>query len=153
MSCGNCSGARSAPTLSLSISTTTNRITNTGFSYDAAGNVLTDGFSSYIWNAEGRMDSTAGYRYVYDGDGRRVAKVTGGHGRGSTGRNPSQQTHNSNEKLYWYGLGGQVLAESDLSGTIISEYIYFSGQRIARRTPSGTVHYYLSDRLGSARVM
>ncbi|MBI4443869.1 MAG: glucosaminidase domain-containing protein [Acidobacteria bacterium] len=114
---------------------------------------MTDGFSSYIWNAEGRMDSTAGYRYIYDGDGRRVAKVAGGHGRGSTGRNPSGQTHNSNEKLYWYGISGEVLAESDRSGTIISEYIYFSGQRIARRTPSGTVHYYLSDRLGSARVM
>ena len=59
----------------------------------------------------------------------------------------------SNGKLYWYGVQGEVLAESDLSGTILYEYVYFNGKRIARRTPAGTVHYFLADRLGSARVM
>ena len=79
------------------------------------------------------MVSTAGVTYDYDGDGRRVAKTTG--------------------KLYWYGLGGEVLAEGDAAGNITYEYIYFAGKRIARRTPAGTVHYYLADRLGSARMM
>ena len=46
-------------------------------------------------------------------------------------------TH-TNGKLYWYGVQGEVLAESDLSGTILYDYIYFNGKRIARRTPSGT---------------
>ena len=124
----------SAPTLNLGISPTTNRITDSGFSYDAAGNLLTDGFGgTFTWNAESRMVTTAGVTYTYDGDNRRVKK--------------------SNGKLYWYGVQGEVLAESDLSGTILYEYIYFGGKRIARRTPSGTVHYYLADRLGSARVM
>lgn len=34
------------------------------------------------------------------------------------------------------------------------EYIYFNGERIARRdTSTGNVHYYLSDQLGSASVI
>ena len=85
----------SAPTLGLSINDTNNRILNAGFSYDAAGNLLTDGFSAYVWNAEGRMDSAAGYTYTYDGVGRRVEKAAAGHGLGSAGRNPGQQVHNS----------------------------------------------------------
>ena len=43
------------------------------------------------------MVSTAGVTYTYDGDGQRVKK--------------------SNGKLYWYGINGEVLAESDLAGT------------------------------------
>ena len=47
-----------------------------------------------------------------------------------------------------------MLAESTLSGTITAEYIYFGGSRIAHRDlPSGNVYYYLSDRLGTARVL
>ena len=57
-------------------------------------------------------------------------------------------TTNSNRKLYWYRISGEVLAESDLSGTITAEFIYFGGSRIARRDlPSGNVYYYLADRL------
>jgi hypothetical protein len=74
------------------------------------------------------MASAAGVNYTYDGDNRRVKKDSG--------------------KLYWYGVGGEVLAESDLSGNITSEYIYFNGQRIARKDPgSSNVYYYLNDAL------
>jgi RHS repeat-associated protein len=42
------------------------------------------------------------------------------------------------------------LTEADLAGTINEEYIYFNGARIARvDRPSGTVHYYFSNHLGS----
>jgi RHS repeat-associated protein len=123
----------SAPTLSLSINGN-NRITNTGFSYDLAGNLTADGFSSFSWTAEDQMTSTAGVTYAYDGDGQRVTKSSG--------------------KLYWYGLNGEVLAESDASGNITSEYIYFGARRIARRdVASGNVYYYLTDHIGSARVV
>ena len=72
--------------------------------------------------------------YTYDGDGQRAKK--------------------SNGKLYWYSISGDVLAESDSSGTITSEYIYFNGRRIARRDPAtGNVYYYLTDHIGSARVV
>jgi hypothetical protein len=45
--------------------------------------------------------------YTYDGDGDRVQK--------------------SNGKIYWYGAGSQVLDESDASGNVTDEYIYFGG--------------------------
>jgi RHS repeat-associated protein len=123
-----------APALSLSVNSANNRVTNTGYAYDAAGNVTNDGTFSYTWNAEGRMVAAAGVTYTYDGDGKRVKKDNG--------------------KLYWYGPGGEVLVESDLSGNITSEYIYFGGTRIARKDPSSSnVYYYLGDHLGSARVM
>jgi hypothetical protein len=45
---------------------------------------------------------------------------------------------------------GNVLAEADGSGNLTAEYIYFNGKRIARiDLPANTVHYYMSDHLGS----
>jgi len=56
--------------------------------------------------------------------------------------------------LYWGGGAGGALAESDLSGTLTSEYMFFDGKRIARRdVASGAVYYYLSDHLGSSNVV
>jgi RHS repeat-associated protein len=61
----------------------------------------------------------------------------------------------SNGTLYWYCTScGRVLAESDLSGNLISEYTYFGNLRIARRdVSSGNVYYIFSDRLGSYRTL
>jgi hypothetical protein len=33
----------------------------------------------------------------------------------------------STGKLYWYGLGGKVLTETDLSGNNPTEYVFFAG--------------------------
>jgi RHS repeat-associated protein len=122
----------SAPSLSLSVNTQ-NRITNSGFTYDAAGNLTADGTYTYTWDAENHLKSVSGVTYTYDGDGRRVNKSTG--------------------KLYWYGSGGEVLAETDLSGNITAEFSYFAGQRIAWRDSSGNVYYIFADQLGSLRTM
>lgn len=48
---------------------------------------------------------------------------------------------------------GGVLAEYDVAGNLVAEYIYANGQRIARVDSSGDVHVYLNDHLGSARAM
>jgi RHS repeat-associated protein len=41
-----------------------------------------------------------------------------------------------------------------LSGTITKEFVFFGAKRIARRDfPSGAVHYYISDHLGSASLV
>jgi RHS repeat-associated protein len=48
-----------------------------------------------------------------------------------------------------------IVAESDLAGTLKSEYVFFGGQRVARRdlvTPTG-VFYYFSDRLKTASAI
>lgn len=54
-----------------------------GWSYDAVGNLLSDGLHSYTYDGEGRMltvdggSSNGGTTYVYDADQRRVARMTG----------------------------------------------------------------------------
>jgi RHS repeat-associated protein len=123
-----------APMLSLSLNTN-NQITNAGFTYDADGDLTGDGTYTYSWNAEQHLKSAASVTYTYDGDLRRVEKSSG--------------------TLYWYcAVCGQVMAESDLSGNIISEYALFNKQRIARRDiSSGNVYYIFSDRLGSYRTL
>jgi RHS repeat-associated protein len=56
--------------------------------------------------------------------------------------------------LYWRGIGSDTLDESDLAGNATEEYIYFNGQKIARRdVPSNGIHYYFSDQLGSHGVV
>jgi RHS repeat-associated protein len=49
-----------------------------------------------------------------------------------------------------------VVAESDLAGTLKSEYVFFDGERMARRdgaTGTGGVFYYFSDHLKTASVI
>lgn len=128
----------SAPSLSLAVNAN-NRITTSGYAYDAAGNMTTvAGISgSLVYNAENQMTSGAGVTHSYDGDGRRVKK--------------------SNGTLYWYGPeasgGGEVLQETNLTGGLLDEYVFFNGSRTARRNSSGLVGYYFTDHLGSSRVM
>jgi RHS repeat-associated protein len=111
-----------------------------GMSYDSAGNLLNDGASNYTYDAENKTTSGAGVTYTYDGDGNRVQKSSG--------------------KLYWYGMGGNVLDESDASGNITDEYVFFGSNRIARQhvvascpSPNLVSNYYLADHLGTSRVV
>ena len=56
-----------------------NRITNSGISYDAAGDMLTDGVNTYTYDAESRISTLngAGASYFYDGNGQRTRKQLG----------------------------------------------------------------------------
>src|SRR6185437_9470916 len=115
-----------------------------GYIYDAAGNMTsdpTDGVSA-SYDPENRIASAtkAGVTtsYVYDSDGNRVEKT-------GTGTNT----------LYWYMTPG-VVAESDLSGNLKSEYVFFNGERVARKDFTGSttsVFYYFSDHLKTASVI
>lgn len=132
---GALSGYSGCTQENLSVSATTNnQLSSTGFSYDTSGNMLNDGAHAYAYNAESEIKSAAGVTYTYDGDGNRVEKSSG--------------------KAYWYGAGTEILDESDLSGNITNEYVFFGGKRIAmRNVSSGTIYYYEDDMLGSARTM
>jgi RHS repeat-associated protein len=107
------------------------------FTYDASGNELTDATSTYAWNAESEMKTGGGVTYVYDGRGNRVEK--------------------SGTKLYWYGPSGEVLDETDTTGstanTAFSEYVYFDGRRVARRDYLNNRYYYFEDQVNSSRVI
>jgi RHS repeat-associated protein len=112
---------------------------STGLSYDAAGNLMSYLSATYTYDQENRLSSTAGMSYTYDGNGERVLK--------------SNTSTGAAVKRYW-SMGGNTLAEGDGSGNLTAENIYFGGNRIARiDLPANTVHYYLSDHLGSTSVV
>jgi RHS repeat-associated protein len=46
-----------------------------------------------------------------------------------------------------------VLEETDLSGTLQNEYVFFGGKRVARYSAANGYSYYFSDHLGSADVV
>ena len=74
--------------------------------------------------------SAGGVNYTYDGDGNRVMKSSG--------------------TIYCGGGGSGALAESDLSGNIQQEYVFFNGKRLARvDNTNDTMHFYFADHLGS----
>jgi RHS repeat-associated protein len=109
----------------------------TGYSYDAAGNMLSDGSNAYSYDAGGMVKTAGSITYLYDADGERFQKWQNGTGW----------------KSYWRGTGSAVLAEGDAAGNLTSEYIFFNGQRLARiDLPGNAVHYYLSDHLGSTSL-
>jgi RHS repeat-associated protein len=100
--------------------------------------------ANYVYDAENRLIAAGGMSYVYDGDGKRVKKCTEGSTAGicATGATGT---------LYWGVPGSETLAETDLAGNVLENYIYFNGQRIARREPTSppTIHFYFSDHLGT----
>jgi RHS repeat-associated protein len=135
-----------------------------GFCNDSAGNLVlntpcpqppgTPFTPTYYYDAENRLVWTTGYRYNYDGDGQRVEKC---QAAGATSATPCP-TSGTAGTIYWRGTGSDSLYESDLAGNPQEEYIYFNGQRIARRDVTSTgatiaMHYYFSDHLGSHGVV
>src|SRR5215471_6156953 len=109
-----------------------------GYSYDAAGNMTHDATTNtnYSFDQENRITGAGGYTYTYDADGNRVEKSNG-----STGT------------IYWYMSPG-IVAESDLTGALKSEYVFFDGERVARKDfPGNSVFYYFSDHLKTASVI
>jgi RHS repeat-associated protein len=119
--------------LSITVSSNTNRITTSGFTYDLSGNLTSDGTHSPQYDAEGHMTSNAGVTYNYDFEGKRVQKSSG--------------------TLYSYGTSPDPLLETNGTGSLIKEYIFFGGKRIASRDSSNNVSYYLADHLGTARIV
>jgi RHS repeat-associated protein len=111
----------------------------TGMNYDAAGNLLSYLTANYTYDQENRLSSTAGMSYTYDGNGERVLK--------------SNTSTGAPVKRYW-SMGGNTLAEGDGTGNLTAEYIYLDDLRVARvDLPANTVHYYLSDHLGSTSII
>ena len=130
--------------LGIAVSATTNRVTTTGYAFDAAGNMTQEpspnGYG-YTYDAENHLTQVTGtgsgtWTYVYDGNGMRVEKSNASGGT-----------------LYFRSVSGATIAETDLSGNITSEYIFFAGQRIARRDANNNVYYYYTDQVGSTTTI
>jgi RHS repeat-associated protein len=92
-----------------------------GFSYDAAGDLLNDGTHSYSFDSENRVSKVDGgnVQYIYNAEGNRVRKdVTG---------SPSTE--------YFY-FAGNIISEYNVNAGAWSDYVFTSGKRIARTSPT-----------------
>ena len=119
----------------VTVDATTNRIQETGFAYDAAGNLISDPVHNYFYDAEGRMTNVdARFSYGYDNGMRRVSKTDGNTGTTTN---------------YVYS-GGKVIAEY-VNGVLTTEYVYAGAQLVATLDGSGNRTYHYADQL-STRV-
>lgn len=130
------------PGLSIAVSPTTNRVTESGFTYDAGGNLTQDGTGTgthaYKYDAENRMilvDNGSTATYTDDGAGLRVKKVAG-----ST---TSRYAFSGTRVIAEYVNGAAV-------GSPTREYIY-SGSRLLATVEGSTTTYHHQDHL-SVRV-
>ncbi len=120
---GNCPANECNP----QIDANTNRITSNGYTYDLAGNIITDVQGrSFTFNGDNKQvevkdasNNVIG-QYFYDGDGKRIKKVT------------------SSENTTFVYSGGKLVAE----------YL------LTNQTPqTPTTQYTVTDMLGSPRVI
>jgi len=128
---------------------TNNRITTAGFSYDAAGNLLTSGGNTYGYDGAGMMSSLTApngwrYDYIYTADDERIATYTG----------------DGNWQFTIRSLDGKVLREmtayqppqGSATWTWSRDHVWRDGQLLATVSPSGTQQFHL-DHLGTPRVL
>ena len=116
-----------------------NQITNSGYVFNGAGNVTSDGTQSLGYDAENKIKTVNGVADVfrYDGDGNRVRK-----------------NFTSGEKVRMVYSGGHLVAEYDLTtGALKKEYIYGAKGLVALIEPSTGVQYETADHLGTPRVI
>lgn len=135
--------AGTGPSNSVTVSTSTNRITTSGYSYDLSGNMTADGLNTLVYDAENRTTSatngsTSG-AYVYDGGGTRVKKCV------------PNCTSPTTTTVYIFA-GSRVIAEyvnGAAVGSPTRENIYGTGL-LAKIEGSNTLYYHqdhLSNRL------
>jgi len=120
-----------------------------GYSYDAAGNMTSDGNNVYTYDAENRitqvnLPGTGGAlvaTYVYDADGRRVQKTsTVGNGSDPAGT-----------WIYFYDLAGRLVQKFTSPGNIFHQGNIYAGGRHLATVGGGTIFSH-SDWLGTERA-
>lgn len=125
------------PSPSYSINAANNQIV--GLSYDAAGNLLNDGYHSYSYDAEGNLlqvDGGATATYVYDAQNHRVSIKT------STG---------TFESIFDFA-GRPISVWASGSLTPVSGRIYAGTHQVAYRPASGGTYYDYQDYVGTERT-
>ena len=123
---------------SLSFSGNNNRMD--GYSYDAAGNLLSDGSHSYTYDAENRIaqvDGGSTAQYVYDAAGQRVRKVSA-----------------AGTVDYLYDLAGNPITELNTAGIWTRTEVYAGGRHLVTYNggASGQTYFIHADWLGTERV-
>ena len=135
---GNMSCAPAGPgCVAFTYSASTNRITTSGYSYDAAGNVTGDGTRTYQWDAESHLtvayvSGIAVQTNTYNALGQRVRDVT--------------QSATTDEA---YGAGGNLLWRYTGNSSTNRSFVPFNGGILAEYWSGGTILDH-PDEIGSA---
>jgi hypothetical protein len=113
------------------VSSSTNRISATGYVYDNAGNLKDEPAAlnkHYKYDGENRLVdfNTGAVLYVYDGDGHRVKKIVAG--------SPTRTT------VFVYNPGGQLIAE-------------YTSDPVPPPAGGGGTSYLTTDHLGCSSVV
>jgi RHS repeat-associated protein len=125
--------------VAVSLITTTNHITSSGYTYDAAGNMTNDTFHSYTYDAGGnitKVDGGSTATYVYDVFNDRIHVQTGSA---------------TNEYIYDYA-GRRVSTWLSPSNYGSEGRIYWDGEQVAYRSTDGTTYFDHQDTLGTERM-
>ena len=129
----------SGPQPQLSFNTSTNEIQTSGYDYDAAGNLTSDGLDSYTYDANGNVISVSGAdnaTYTYDALNQRVQISASG----------------SDSLEFVYNLNGQRVSIWDGStGSQIQGQAYW-GMSPVEFYESGAAHFQFQDWEGTERV-
>jgi RHS repeat-associated protein len=110
------------------------------YGFDNNGNTTAEGARLFTYNQNQRLirvvdgGVTKG-EYTYNGNGQRVKKIVDGV-----------------TTVFHYSLNGQIIAESDNTGTITAEYVYLNGQPLAKIERANT-YYYHNDHLGTPQKL
>jgi uncharacterized protein RhaS with RHS repeats len=95
-----------------------------------------------------------GHGYTYDGASR-IAQVNGSavtYTYGPASGERVRKDVNGQPSTQYYYFGSEILAERNVTTNAWTTYVFFDGNRVARRD-SGGVSYYFSDQLKTASVM
>jgi RHS repeat-associated protein len=154
------SGANDNAQLTVTTPTVQNQVS--GFQYDAAGNVTYDQLNHYLYDPEGRLCAYAYplasggwsyYQFVYDAEGRRVAKgsITSWP---SSCIAPTTANGYSTYSQHLLGQGGETVTQLDASGNANYSNVFNGGQLLGSYNFTGSMelHFALTDPLGTKRV-
>ncbi len=126
-------------TSNLTVNPANNRITTSGYAYDAAGNMINDAVHSYTYDAEGNIvavDGGSTAQYVYDVFNRRIHVQTAS---GTT------------EYIYDYA-GRRISSWVSPNNNGNEGRIYWDGQLVAHRSLEALTYFDHQDTLGTQRI-
>jgi RHS repeat-associated protein len=108
--------------------------------YDENANITSETGWTYVYDLSNQLirvfaGANQVAEYTYNGAGQRIKKVAGGTTR-----------------IFHYDLMGHLIAETNQSGQMIAEYIYFGDQLLAM-VGGGQVYYFHNDHLGTPQVL
>lgn len=113
------------------------------YAYDAAGNLVGDGFNLYSYDAKGRLSQVLSggllTTYSINGLGQRVAKTGGNVINGGD--------------YFAYDEAGHTLGEYDALGNPVQETVWFGGGPVGVVKPGSGLFYVFADQLGTPRVV